>query len=86
MGSIRANYRSSNSVLVTLSESSIGSRTATSVTEIYLGFDLKCGQVRISIEKKIISYEKNRDNVIESRKEDYNIGSRIHHLLLRPKY
>ena len=33
-------------------------------------------------QKKIISYEKDRDSAIEPRRKDYDIGSRIHHLLL----
>ena len=74
-----------NPVLVTLSESSIGSRAATGITGIHSGFDWEHGQVRISTEKKIISYEKGRDNAIEPRREDYDIGTRIRHLLLCPK-
>lgn len=74
-----------NPVLVTLSESSIGSRAATGITGIHSGFDWERGQVRISTEKKIISYGKDRDEVIEPIKEDYNIGSRTRHLLLCPK-
>lgn len=72
-------------VLVTLSESSIGSRAATGITGIHSGFDWERGQVRISTEKKIISYGKDRDGVIEPIKEDCNIGSRTRHLLLCPK-
>ena len=74
-----------NSVLVTLSESSIGSRAATGITGIHSGIDWEHGQVRISTEKKIISYGKDRDEVIEPRREDYNIGSRVRHLFLCPK-
>lgn len=74
-----------NQVLVTLSESSIGSRAATGITGIHSGFDWERGQVRISTEKKIISYGKDRDNPMEPRKEDYDIGTRIRHLLLCPK-
>jgi len=74
-----------NLVLVTLSESSIGFRTATGITGIYSGIDCEHGQVRISTEKKIISYGKDRDKVIEPRREDYNIGSRIRHLFICPK-
>ena len=74
-----------NIVLVTLSESSIGARASTGITGIYSGFDWEHGQVRISTEKKIISYEKDRDKVIEPRKEDYNTGSKMRHLLLCPK-
>lgn len=47
-----------NLVLVTLSESSIGSRAATGITGIHSGIDWERGQVRISTEKKIISYGK----------------------------
>lgn len=74
-----------NPVLVTLSESSVGSRAATGITGIHSGFDWERGQVRISTEKKIISYGKDRDEVMEPIKEDYNIGSRTRHLLLCPK-
>lgn len=74
-----------NPVLVTLSESSIGSRAATGITGIHSGFDWERGQVRISTEKKIISYEKDRDNAMEPRREDYDIGARIRHLLFCPK-
>lgn len=74
-----------NVVLVTLSESSIGSRAATGITGIHSGFDWEHGQVRISTDKKIISYEKDRDKAIEPRKEDYNIGVRTRHLLICPK-
>lgn len=74
-----------NVVLVTLSEPSIGSRAAAGITGIYSGFDWEHRQIRISTDKKIISYEKSRDKVIEPRKEDYNIGTRIRHLLLCPK-
>ena len=74
-----------NPVLITLSESSIGSRAATGITGIHSGIDWEHGQVRISAEKKIISYEKDRDNAIEPRKEDYDIGTRVRHLLLCPK-
>lgn len=74
-----------NPVLVTLSESSIGSRAATSITGIHSGFDWERGQVRISTEKKIISYGKDRDNAMEPRREDYDIGTRVRHLLLCPK-
>lgn len=71
-----------NPVLVTLSEYSISSRAATGVTGIHSGIDWEHGQVRISTEKKIISYGRNRDEVIEPIREDYDIGSRIRHLLL----
>ncbi len=74
-----------NSVLVTLSEPSIGSRAATGITGIHSGIDWERGQVRISTEKKIISYGKDRDEVIEPRREDYNIGSRTRHLFICPK-
>ena len=74
-----------NPVLVTLSESSVGSRAATGITGIHSGFDWERGQVRISTEKKIISYGKDTDEVMEPIKEDYNIGSRTRHLLLCPK-
>ena len=74
-----------NLVLVTLSESSIGSRAATGITGIHSGIDLEHGQVRISTEKKIISYGKDRDEVIEPRREDYYIGSRTRHLFICPK-
>lgn len=74
-----------NPVLVTLSESSIGSRAATGITGIHSGFDWEHGQVRISTEKKIISYGKDRDNAMEPRKEDYDIETRIRHLLFCPK-
>ena len=62
-----------NPVLVTLSESSIGSRAATGITGIR--YKLFHGS----------SYVKNRDEVIEPIREDYDIGSRIRHLLLCPK-
>lgn len=76
---------SNDQVLITLSESSIGSRAATGITGIHSGFDWEHGQVRISTEKKIISYEKDRDKATEPRKEDYDIGSRVRHLLICPK-
>lgn len=79
------NGHEKNSVLVTLSESSIGARAAAGVTGIHSGFDWERGQIRISTEKKIISYEKDRDKAIYPRKEDYDIGARIRHLLLCPK-
>lgn len=79
------NRHGDNLVLVTLSESSIGSRAATGITGIHAGFDWERGQVRISTEKKIISYGKDRDNAMEPRREDYDIGTRIRHLLLCPK-
>lgn len=79
------NGHGDNLVLVTLSESSIGSRAATGITGIHSGFDWECGQVIISTEKKIISYGKDRDNAMEPRRVDYDIGSRIRHLLLCPK-
>lgn len=72
-------------VLVTLSESSIGARAATGITGIHSGIDWEHGQVRISTDKKIISYEKDRDNAIEPRREDYDIGTRVRHLFLCPK-
>lgn len=74
-----------NPVLVTLSESSVDSRAATDITGIHSGFDWERGQIRISTERKIISYGKDRDEVIEPLREDYDIGSRIRHLLLCPK-
>lgn len=79
------NGHGNNPVLVTLSESSIGSRAATGITGIHSGFDWEYGQVRISTEKKIISYGKDRDKVIEPKREDYDIGIRARHLLLCPK-
>ena len=79
------NGHSNDPVLVTLSESSIGARAATCIIGIHSGFDWEHGQIRISTEKKIISYEKDRDKFIEPRKEDYDIGTRIRHLLLCPK-
>ena len=79
------NGHGDNLVLVTLSESSIGARAATAITGIHPGFDWEHGQVRVSTEKKIISYGKDRDNAIEPRKEDYDIGIRMRHLLLCPK-
>ena len=77
------NGHSNNPVLVTLSESSIGSGTAIGITGIHSGFDWERGQVRISTEKKIISYEKDRDNAIEPKREE--IGSRVRPLVLCPK-
>lgn len=74
---------SGNPVLVTLSESSVGSRAATGIIGIHSGIDWEHGQVRISTEKKIISYEKDRDNAIEPRREDYDIGTRVRHLFYR---
>lgn len=74
-----------NPVLVTLLQASIGSRAATGITGIHSGFDWERGKVRISTEKKIVTYEKDRDSAIEPRRKDYDIGSRIHHLLLCPK-
>lgn len=79
------NGHENNVVLVTLSESSIGSRAATGITGIHSGFDWEHGQIRISTDKKIISYEKDRDKVIEPRKEDYDIGTRTRHLLICSK-
>ena len=79
------NGHGDNLVLVTLSESSIGARAATAITGIHPGFDWEHGQVRVSTKKKIISYGKDRDNAIEPRKEDYDIGIRMRHLLLCPK-
>ena len=78
------NGHGDNPVLVTLSESSIGSRAATGITGIHSGFDWERGQVRISTEKRIISYGKDRDNAIEPIREDYDIGTRKRHLLLCP--
>lgn len=79
------NGHGDNLVLVTLSESSIGSRATTGITGIHSGFDWERGQIRISTKKKIISYEKDRDNAMEPKREDYDIGTRIRHLLLCPK-
>lgn len=79
------NGNGDNLVLVTLSESSIGARAATGITGIHSGIDWEHGQVRISTDKKIISYEKDRDNAIEPRREDYDIGTRVRHLFLCPK-
>jgi len=79
------NGHGDNPVLVTLSEASIGSRAATGITGIHSGIDWERGQVRISTEKKIISYGKDRDEVIEPRREDYNIGSRTRHLFICSK-
>ncbi len=43
-----------NPVLVTLSESSVGSRAATGITGIHSGFDWERGQIRkLSLMKKI---------------------------------
>lgn len=63
-----------NLVLVTLSESSIGSRAATGITGIHSGFDWERGQARISTKKKIISYGKDRDNAMEPRREVMILG------------
>lgn len=72
-------------ILVTLSEASVGSRASTGVTGLYLGFDWEHGQVRISTEKKIVSYDKDRDKEMLPRRKDYDVGTRIRHLILCPK-
>lgn len=79
------NGHGDNIVIVTLSEPSIGARSGVCVSGIHAGFDWESGQVRISTEKKIISYDKDRDNATEPRRRYYNIGSMMRHLLICPK-
>jgi len=80
-----SNGHGTDTVLITLSESSVGARASTGVNGLYSGFDWEHGQVRISTQKKIISYEKDRDKEMLPRREDYDIGKRIRHLVLCPK-
>ncbi len=80
-----SNGHGTDVVLVTLSESSVGARASTGVKGLHSGFDWEHGQVRISTEKRIISYERDRDKEMQPRREDYDIGTRIRHLILCPK-
>lgn len=82
---LNAHGHGENIVLLTLSESSMGSRASTEVTGIYPGSDWEHGEVRLSTKKKIISYEKDRDNAMQPRRKDYETGSRVRHLLICPK-
>lgn len=80
-----SNGHGNDSVLVTLSEPSVGARAFTRVTGLYSGFDWEHGQIRISTEKKITSYVKNRDKEMVPIARDYDMGTRIRHLVLCPK-
>lgn len=74
------------SVLVTLSDKSIGARAAAGITNINVGFDWEQGQIRISTDKKIISYDKDRDLPMSATKWDCDNGNgKIRHLLICPK-
>lgn len=74
------------SVLVTLSDRSIGARASAGITSINAGFDWEQGQIRISTDKKIISYDKNRDLPMSAAKLDCDNGNgKIRHLLICPK-
>ena len=80
-----SNGHGNDTVLVTLSESSVGARASTGIIGLYPGFDWERGQVRISTEKKVISYGKDRDKEMLPRRKDYDVGTRIRHLILCPK-
>lgn len=74
------------SVLVTLSDRSIGARAAASITSINAGFDWETGQIRISTDKKLISYDKDRDLPMVAIKWDCDMGNgKIRRLLICPK-
>lgn len=60
-------------VVVTLNQPSVGTRAFTNISAIYSGFDWEQGQIRIETEDKILSKEKDRDNVIEPIVKEYNI-------------
>lgn len=60
-------------VVVTLNQPSVGPRAFTNVSGLYSGFDWEHGQIRIDTEDKILSKEKDRDNVIEPIVKEYNI-------------
>lgn len=52
-------------VLITLQERFVGARASAEIVDISAGFDLERGQVRLHTDKRIISYENDRDNIIQ---------------------
>lgn len=80
-----SNGHEQDAVLITLSDSSVGARASTGITGIYSGFDWEHGQVRIAAERKFTTYENNRDREMIPVMRDYDIGSRIRHLLICPR-
>lgn len=74
------------SVLVTLSDKSIGARAAAGITSINAGFDWEAGQIRISPDKKLILHDKDRDLPMVAIKWDCDMGGgKTRHLLICPK-
>lgn len=73
-------------VFITLSEKSVGVRASAGISGINAGIDWEARQVRISPDRKLISYDKDRDQPIQKIKWDLDMGNgKTRHLLICPK-
>jgi hypothetical protein len=60
------------SVVVTLSEPSIGSRSMVGVKQANAGFDWEKGQFRLEPDENIVKYGNSKENIIKPREKEYN--------------
>lgn len=74
-----------DSVVITLSESSIGARASSGISSIFPGFDWEHGQIRIEPSEDLTSKLKDRDKDLPIIKHTYNFGNRKRNVLLCPK-
>lgn len=73
-------------VVIALSERSVGAKASADITGINAGVDWEAGQVRISPDRKLISYDKDRDLPMQKIKWDIDMGNgKTRHLLICPK-
>lgn len=59
-------------VRITLSQPSVGGRASVGISGLYTGMDWESGQIRIEPDQKITSYNKDRDEIIPMRVEEYD--------------
>lgn len=74
-----------DTVLINLSERSVGAKASAGITSLAPGIDWEHGQIRIHTDKKIISDHLNRDLVIPPVEIDYDYGVKAYHVLHCPK-
>ena len=66
------NGHGEDSVVITLSQPSVGVRASVGISGLYTGFDWEAGQIHIEPDQKITSYNKDRDEIIPMRVKEYD--------------
>lgn len=72
-------------VLITLSDPSVGGRANSGVLNILSGFDWEHGQIRLEPEKRLLSFEKDRDLALPAIHKVYDLNGRKRNLFKCPK-